>query len=430
MKSFYVYTFGCRVNEAEAEKISLDLVRQGWKVSLKNPDYYLINTCAVTAKAEREVRQHIYQVRKRLPEVKVVLTGCAATYWERKKNVPKEVDLVVSNSKKERLVDIIVGGNICSRDARHCVSTETGLLHNKFLSSSRAIFKIQEGCDRFCSYCITSYLRGKTRSTSIKDLLDKINYYPFPLQEVILAAINTAAYGVDTNESLVDLIKNVLEKTKINRLSFGSIHPWTFDKEFFRLLAKLKDNPRFVQLFHIPIQSGSNKILKLMQRDYSTKNIEKMLVKIKKIDPYAFIGTDIIVGFCGETEKEFQKTYGFLKRASIDKFHVFRFSRRPDTAAYSLVKDYLEPSEAIKTKRAKIIRDLGQKKYLDFLIRNIDRKTSALVIKRIDNEYISGLLDNQLPILIKTRKDLVGKIVPVQITNIKDRNLMSELIKS
>lgn len=423
MKRFFIHTFGCRVNEAESEKISLDLVKAGWKFDQARPDYYLVNTCAVTAKAEREVRQHIYQTSKKFPQARIVLTGCAATYWEEKGKLLEEVDLLVNNQDKDRLADIMIN-DIC-KDVINHVSTLS--YTNKYLASGRAIFKIQEGCNRFCSYCLTAYLRGKPKSVLIKNLIKEINSYPFLLQEVILAAINTAAYGADTGENLVSLIKTVLNKTKIKRLSFGSIHPWSFNQDFFKYYQKLANNQRFVQFFHIPFQSGSDSILKLMRRGYKQKEIKLLLNKIKEKNPAAFIGTDIIVGFPGETETEFKTTYRFLEEAPIDRFHVFRFSKRPDTAAYELTRTVREPNEALKAKRARVLRELGQKKYRKFLQSNIGRKTTALIIRKDSSGVYSGLLNNQLPVLVKSGRNLIGKIYPVRVTQLENTNLIAEL---
>lgn len=245
--------------------------------------------------------------------------------------------------------------------------------------------KIQDGCDRFCSYCIVAHLRGKPTSRTIKEIIQNINDFYLssrvpqngtrrPLKyskdcfahtrndreilEVILTAINTECFGKDTGETLVGLIDAILTQTSIPNISFGSIHPWSITDEFLAYYQTIMGTNRFVPFFHIPIQSGSNNILQLMNRGYTKEEILTTLKKIKSINPDAFIGTDIIVGFPGETEKEFNETYEFLKNAPIDKIHVFRFSARPGTAAEKLRNIYGEPTPQEKQERAKRLREL------------------------------------------------------------------------
>ncbi|MFA6531218.1 MAG: radical SAM protein, partial [Candidatus Micrarchaeia archaeon] len=261
---------------------------------------------------------------------------------------------------------------------------------DKFLASGRIMVKIQDGCDRFCSYCIVPYLRGKPKSIRIADIIETINTYPSSevryrtvsdearsmktmhsshpsgsnnkLNEVILTAINTECFGKDTGETLIQLIDAVLKETLIPKISFGSIHPWSITNEFLAYYQSIIPTNRFIPFFHIPIQSGSNKILQLMNRGYAVEDIYRKLKEIKRINPKAFIGTDIIVGFPGETEKEFQETYEFLKSAPIDKIHVFRFSPRPGTAAEKFGKIYGEPTAEEKRKRSKMILNINTNK--------------------------------------------------------------------
>jgi len=420
MKRFYIRTFGCRVNEAESEKISLSLMRAGFEFSPSSPDFYLINSCAVTLKAEREVRQHIYQIARKFPQAKIILTGCAAAIWPQSNKIIKGVTQLIINKNKDQLLRELM--------ERPSATGKINAIFNKYLDCGRAIFKIQDGCHYFCSYCLTAYLRGKPRSEFIKDLVYKINHYPLSLNEVILAAINTAAYGVDTGENFTQLLEAILSQTTISRLSLGSVHPLSFTTDFLAYYNNLSQNPRFVQFFHIPLQSGAETVLELMRRGYKPKYLQEIIYYLKKINPFIFIGTDIIVGFLGESDREFAQTYTFLEKTPVDKLHVFRFSLRPKTTAYLLRKNLSAPSETIKTRRAKAINTLGQKKYQQFLQLNLKRKTTAFIISKDKNGFYRGLLDNQLPILVKSSKDIQGQFKAVKVESLSNNQLLGVLL--
>jgi len=224
------------------------------------------------------------------------------------------------------------------------------------------MIKIQDGCDRFCSYCIVPYLRGKPKSKLIENIIKEIKTHNKPPNEVILTAINTECFGKDTGETLIQLIDAVLKQTTVPEISFGSIHPWSITDKFLQYYQSIIPTNRCIPFFHIPIQSGSNKILKFMNRGYTKEELMEKLNKIKHINPQAFIGTDIIVGFPGETEVEFQETYEFLISAPIDKIHVFRFSPRPGTTAEKLEKIYKEITPEEKRLRSKLLLELSKKK--------------------------------------------------------------------
>jgi len=349
--TFFSYVFGCRVNEAEKVVMDKKLMELGFIWRDDTPDFYIINSCAVTGKAEREVRQHIYQTRKKFPHTKIVVTGCAATNWIKNKTAIRDVNILIPNTQKSTLPDMIQQLSLPSYQRGN-----TGIsYHDKFLDCGRLMVKIQDGCDRFCSYCIVPLLRGKPHSRLTHDIVKEIKQYDDQVVEVILTAINTECFGKDTGETLIQLIDAILKKTSIPFISFGSIHPWSITDDFLSYYQSIMPTGRFIPFFHIPIQSGSNTILKLMNRGYTKEEMLEKLQKIKKINPDAFIGTDIIVGFPGETEKEFKETYNFLKSAPIDKIHVFRYSERPGTPAKKFPN---EPTPAEKRERSRLLIEI------------------------------------------------------------------------
>jgi len=455
MKSFFSFAFGCRVNEAEKEALDKKMIEAGFIFSEENPDIFIINTCAVTHKAEREARNLIYQIKRKNPKTKIIITGCAATYWQKNKlynNLP--IDLLIDNTNKEFLVKIIKKrfskSSTLDRSGR-----EKGGVISKFLSSNRLLVKIQDGCQRFCAFCIVPYLRGLPKSRKIEEIIEEINKMCHPelvsgsnsletpkqirhdnkiqtsISEVILTAINTEAFGLDTGESFIDLIEKILEKTKVPRLSFGSIHPWSITFQFINFYQKILTEERLVNFFHIPIQSGSNTILKLMKRGYKSEEILEKLYALQKINPLSLLATDVIVGFLGETEREFEETYRFLEKSPLVKFHIFRFSKRKNTAAFYMAKSIKEPTEDEKKKRAKALAELSSKKYLKFLEKNVGRTSTALILNKQENGFFEALLDNQLPILIEKRNDInPGKIVKVKVERVKNGRLVGKIEKN
>ncbi len=437
--TFFTYSFGCRVNQAEKELIDKELIDNGLIFDENEPDLYIINSCAVTQKAERETRQLIYQVKKAYPKTKIILTGCAATYWKKNnlyKNLP--VDLLISNTNKKELVKTILNSKfgLSQRPLFHRSGGIRGGISSKFLNSGRLMIKIQDGCNRFCTYCIVPYLRGNVKSTKINKIINIINEFKtkYLINEVILTAINTDVYGKDTGETLIQLIKKVLTDSSISRISFGSIHPWSINEDFLKYYKSIYSNHKFVNFFHIPIQSASNKVLKLMKRGYKIEEIIDKMDQIKAINSFAFIATDIIVGFFDEDDSDFEDTYNFLKESPIVKFHVFRYSKRDNTAGFYMAKRLKEPSPKEKAKRAKALIELGKRKYEQFLQKNVGRESTVILLEKKNSGYQEGLLDNQLPILI----DITPRVTPrrcngglrrVKITGFKNGKLFGRIIK-
>jgi threonylcarbamoyladenosine tRNA methylthiotransferase MtaB len=428
MISFYSYSFGCRVNEAEKQSFDAKLISLGINYSNVDPDFIIINTCAVTQKAEREARQLIYSLKRKNPKSKIIIAGCAATYWKKNKlyeSLP--VDLIVDNKEKEHIVETFYRNAKNTRGHIRASRNTNNLPANKYLNSGRLLLKIQDGCHRFCSYCIVPYLRGKPKSVHISEIIQTINSNKQNIQEIILTAINTEAFGYDTKENIVQLIQDIINQTKVKRISFGSIHPLTLTNEFISFYKNKNVQNRFVHFFHIPIQSGSKSILQLMNRGYTAQEIDARLKTIQSINPFAFFATDVITGFLGEGKQEFEETYEFLKKTPFSKFHVFRFSLRNNTAAEKMAKQWREPDEGEKIKRSEILRDLSNKKYLKFIKINIGQISPALFLEKQLNGFQLALLDNQLSILLKTSKNLKGSIRNVRIEKLEKSILFGSL---
>lgn len=421
--TFTSFSFGCRVNEAERQEFDRTLQKAGFVLSANNPDFCIINTCAVTQKAEREARQLVYHLNRKYPNSKIILTGCAATYWLQNglwSDLP--VDLIIRNKDKENLAERIKRIFPAKRRKESDVQ-----IQNKFMDSQRLLVKIQDGCNRFCNYCIVPSLRGLPRSYPILSILKTLNTRDRGIKEVILTAINTEAYGQETDETLSQLVESLLQKTDIPRISFGSVNPWSITPELIAVYKKYHKTGRLVNFFHIPVQSGSNKVLSLMKRGYTVEEFQKKLELLRALDPFTFIATDVIVGFLGETEKEFEETYSFLETSPISKFHIFRFSLRKNTQAYLLSKTVLEPTAKEKASRAKRLAGLGKKKYETFLKKHIGHTFSALFLERRSGHDQSVLLSNQIPAQIKTKRDMKGLISQVRIDGFKKGGLFGTI---
>ncbi|MDO9027769.1 MAG: MiaB/RimO family radical SAM methylthiotransferase [Candidatus Roizmanbacteria bacterium] len=436
IKTFYSYSFGCRVNQAEKEVIDQEMQNSGFSLNKESPNFVIINTCAVTNKAEREAKNLIYRLKRENPQTQIVVTGCSATYWQKHKllkNLP--IDILVDNVNKEFLVKIL---------QKHLsnLSLNTGgsklkiIELDKYLNSGRALVKIQDGCQRFCSFCIVPYLRGLPKSYKINEIISQINKFT-NLKEVILTAINTEAFGYDSKEKFVTLIDQTIKATLVPRISFGSIHPLSINEEFLKFYKQVLPLKRIVNFFHVPIQSGSNKILNLMKRGYSREEMMEKLNQLHKINPLALIATDVIVGFLDETNKDFQDTVDFLEKSPIFKFHIFRFSKRNNTAAHYMAKNLKEPTHQEKIERAKILAKLGKEKYERFLQKNVGRTSTVLFLNNNIDGFQEALLDNQLPIFIKIIKPIqltaaclpAGRLYEAKILVYKKGKLFGRIIK-
>jgi len=335
VKTFSIITFGCRTNQAESRLIGEELVNasmkpaRGWSASGRQcnnetiADLVIINACAVTAKAEKEVRQYIRRVKRENPQCLLLITGC---FTDKTKVIPKK-DLINNQSHKAYYQD-------------------------KYSLSGKAVVKIQDGCNHFCTYCIVPYLRGRSKSRPAEKIIREIKGLEIrKIKEVILTGIDIADY-----KNLPKLLKLILAQTNIKKISFGSINIEAFNQDFLKLFP----NSRLSSHFHIPLQSGCDETLKRMNRKYSISNFQLQLSNIQKEIPGFTLSTDIIVGFPGETDTEFDESLRSLKglKGLITKIHVFRYSPRTGTLAAKMEKKWGKIREQTKKERARKISNL------------------------------------------------------------------------
>lgn len=317
-KTFTTVSFGCRVNMAEINQWSQLLINQGLTPNSNNPDLILINTCSITKKGEIESLGKIRSLQKKYPKAKIIATGCADL--DKIKDLKKIT--IISNKEKEIIL-------------KKLNASYTPKVKDKFTKSHRFLLKVQSGCSQFCSYCIVPFKRPELFSLSINNAVKSINQaVNNGYQELIITGVNLDEYKYGFS----NLLEEILSKTKIKLITFGSIPINCIDTKFIKILKDKKNIKRISHFLHIPIQSASDKILKLMKRPYTLKDINNKFQKLKEI-PHLSFGTDIIVAFPTESKKNFQKTHDFCKKIKFSKIHCFRFSPRPNTQARILFEN-------------------------------------------------------------------------------------------
>jgi len=343
MKTFNIVTFGCRTNQAESRVIGEQLSKLAMKQCSNETiaDLVIINSCAITQKAEKEVNQFIRRVKRENPKCLLVITGCF-----NEKSGFKIYDLRIKNKKN-------IAEKIKKKFSNITIKQSSNIFYkDKYSKSGKAIVKIQDGCNNFCTYCIVPYLRGRSVSRPINEIIKEIKELEIRgIKEIILTGIDIADY-----QNLVGLLTEILQKTKTN-ISFGSVNINAFTPEFIDLIKK---NPRITKHFHIPLQSGCERTLKRMKRKYTFKNFQFSIFNFQKKIPEFTFSTDIIVGFPGETDEEFKESLRSLRslRNLITKLHVFRYSPREETVAAKMENKWGKVDFEIKKQRALKIKEL------------------------------------------------------------------------
>ena len=416
--TFKILTFGCRVNQVESIEIGKSLQKVGFKpaTTKASPDIVIINTCVVTQKAEKEVRQLTRRVRRENPKSFLVLLGCGVNFWQ-KVGFPKlPVNLWLQNEEKEKIAQVLKEKFFFTLILKRNGVKPT----DSYQKSGRLIIKIQDGCNKFCSFCLVPYLRGKPKSKKINQIVEEAkNAQKSGVKEIILSGINLGLFGQDTNENIPQLLKLLLKKTDIPRISFGSIYPKVITDKLVNLYVNdwQNEDGRLCRFFHLPLQSGSAKVLRLMRRKYSLEKFSSIVKTLHQSLPEALIATDIIVGFPGEGEKEFRQTYKFLKNLPIFKFHIFRFSSRKGTLAFKMEKKWGKVEERVKKERAKILKNLEEEKYKKFLKTLVAKKLPILILEKRGKEAL-GMADNSVLVKFSLEKGAKDKIAPVLVEKV------------
>ena len=346
---------GCRLNEAELEQWALVFRSNGHQIitEVEQADLVILNSCAVTVDAGRKSRQLTNRLYRQNPEAHLVVTGCYATLNLDEVAESLGVDLVVSNADKDKLPSIVM--DKFAVRTMPLIAIEPGETSLFLRGRQRAFIKIQDGCRYRCTFCIVTVARGEERSRSIKEIIEEINHFHQQgLQEIVLTGVHVGGYGSDINSSLHDLVTQILAETDIPRIRFASVEPWDLPEDFFALF----DNTRVMPHMHLPLQSGADTVLRRMSRRCKTGDFRQLVEHARSVVSDFNITTDIIVGFPGETEDEWQQSMEFVESIGFGHLHVFSYSPREGTKAARLPNPV---QSAIKKQRGQAMRLLGER---------------------------------------------------------------------
>lgn len=403
MITFYLHSLGCRLNQSEVEALARQLAEQGYRV-VDNParaDICVVNTCAVTAEAERKTRHLLRALARANPQVGIVPIGCAVTLRPEELARFPGVIRVISNAEKDRAAEIIAA------------MVTPAILRDKAPSHrrTRAFVKIQDGCNNACTYCIVHILRGPARSRSPEEVVAEIaERVQEGYQEVVLTGVNIGTYGWDLGleSGLAGLIAAVLARTDLSRLRLSSVEPWDVDEP----LLALWPNPRLCRQLHLPLQSGCEATLRRMGRRITAVEYARLLERIRAAVPDMAITTDIIVGFPGEDEAEFAESLAFVERMAFARLHVFPFSPRPGTPAARMDGRVSEP---VLRERAARMRALGEQMAAAFRRRFLGQEMEVLWERRRQDGLWHGLTDNYLQVVTESPTDLHNRITRTRL---------------
>jgi len=424
ISSVALSTLGCKLNFSETSSISNNLEKNNFKVVPFNQyaDAYIINTCSVTENADNKFKVFVKKALKINPNAFVAAIGCYAQLKPEELLSVKGVDLVLGASEKFNIVNYLLNIDQDFSKLDHSCNindvdsfTETYSINSR----TRAFLKVQDGCDYKCSFCTIPLARGKSRSNTIENVVKNVNeIISNGIREIVLTGINLGDFGkrqadnIKTNEDFFELIKTLDEIDGVERYRVSSIEPNLLTDEIISFISKSK---RFVPHFHIPLQSGSDEILKKMRRRYKTGLYKSRVDLIKKLMPSASIGVDVIVGFPGETDEMFLETYDFIKKLDVSYLHVFSYSERENTKAIEL--SGVVPKKT-RNKRSKLLRLLSASKKSRFYKQHIGGDYNVLFESKNKNGFIEGYTENYIRVRKNWNKNLVGKIQKVKIEKI------------
>ena len=445
MKKVAFYTLGCKVNQYETNAMTEKFINQNYEiVDFEDiADIYVVNTCTVTNMSDRKSRQVIRRVKQLNPESILVVTGCYAQVAAKELEKIEEIDLIVGNTEKKDIVNIVekyykknVG--VCERNnVENLFTNKINLTDinkqkdfvdfgpNTYTDKTRAVIKVQDGCNNFCSYCIIPYAKGRVRSRKLENILEEIkNVIEKGIQEVVITGIHIASYGIDfedKNIRLIDLLEKINKIEGLKRIRIGSLEPNIITDEFVQRLKKID---KICDHFHLSLQSGCTETLKRMNRKYTAEDFEKVVERLRKTFPNVALTTDIIVGFPGETRQEFETTYNYLKKINFYKMHVFKYSPRKGTRA-AVMPNQIDGN--IKEERSHKLIELSNENERKFIEKYIGKEIEVLFEQKED-EYFKGHASNY--IVVKTKKEnLENKLLRVKITKEERMELIGDVLK-
>lgn len=432
MKKYKIITLGCKVNTYESNAIAEKLIKDGYVEASNNEeaDIVIINTCSVTHVSDAKSRQMIRRAIKNNPNAKIGVMGCYSQMASKEISEIEGVNVIVGTNNRESLLPLIYSSNsnepVIEIKEYSKKDNYEKLSLSSYEDNTRAFIKVQDGCNNFCSYCIIPYARGRLRSRDLNDILKETkqlveNGY----KEIVLTGIHTGAYGMDEGDlRLVDVIKAMIrENPSLSRIRISSIEIVEIDDELLNIIATSKV---VVDHLHIPLQSGCDKILKLMNRRYDCAKFLEIVNKIRNVVPDIALTTDVIVGFPQENDEDFNETVEFIKKVNFSEIHVFPYSPRSGTPAASM-KGQVHPT--IKKERVETLLNLSKELHHSYMEKFIGKEVEVLFEEKDKtSNWIQGKSSNYLKVYAKGDESLLNKIVKVKIDRILDNHAISIII--
>jgi len=423
-----IHTLGCKLNFSESSTIARDFINKGFSIvkAFENANIHIINTCSVTENSDKKTKRLINKIIRTSDCPYITIIGCYAQLKPNEILKIKGVNLVVGDKEKLNVVNHIVKNyDLNSSKAIHSPISLSKTFRSSFSMKDRvrSYLKIQDGCDYPCTYCTIPIARGKSRSDSINNILKNIKTLEKnKVSEVVITGVNIGDYKIKNNKSLFTLLESINKTSIINRFRISSIEPNLLTKEIVQLI---KNSNSLLPHFHIPLQSGSDKILKLMKRKYNSKMYFNKVKLIQKSLPNACIGADVIVGFPGESDKDFKVTYNFIKSLDINYLHVFSYSSRNNTIASDMEEQTLK---AVKLNRSRKLQILSNRMREVFYHKNINKERKVLFENIYNNEFIIGFSDNYIRVFVKGTEAMLNKTYNVKLLFIEDEKFFGEIL--
>lgn len=427
MKKFNIHTMGCKSNQFESAIIEENLIEHGYKKvqNIEDANIYILNSCSVTHKSDNEAMYLLRSAKHKNPNILTIATGCMAQIEKEELLKNDFIDFVIGNDEKLHLYDYI---NSDERFSANDIlkQTEFNKVELFDTTKTRASLKIQDGCDNRCTYCIIWKARGKSRSADSEFIVNQINNFAkHGFKEVMLTGIHIGQWGKEFGLSLLDLLKEIEEKTTIERYRLGSLNPPEITDE---MLEFLKTSKKFCPHFHLSLQSANDKTLRSMNRFYKTEDYLKLIEKINETFENPFLGSDVIAGFAGETEEDFEITRKNLLSSGLTQIHTFPYSKRKGTIGAEMEN---QVPDDVKNSRATIIKEISKEKLNNFIEKNIGKTLEVLIEKHPDkhSQNLKGMTRNYLTVQIPSdRTDLFNTLQMVKIVKFENGKIYGELV--
>lgn len=427
MKKFNIHTMGCKSNQFESAIIEENLIEHGYKKvqNIEDADIYILNSCSVTHKSDNEAMYLLRSAKHKNPNILTIATGCMAQIEKEELLKNDFIDFVIGNDEKLHIYDYI---NSDERFSANDIlkQTEFNKVELFDTTKTRASLKIQDGCDNRCTYCIIWKARGKSRSADSEFIVNQINNFAeHGFKEVMLTGIHIGQWGKEFGLSLLDLLKEIEEKTTIERYRLGSLNPPEITDE---MLEFLKTSKKFCPHFHLSLQSANDKTLRSMNRFYKTEDYLKLIEKINETFENPFLGSDVIAGFAGETEEDFEITRKNLLSSGLTQIHTFPYSKRKGTIGAEMEN---QVPDDVKNSRATIIKEISKEKLSNFIEKNLGKTLEVLIEKHPDkhSQNLKGMTRNYLTVQIPSdRTDLFNTLQMVKLVKFENGKIYGELV--